>query len=260
MPARLDTNVWPEPGVACIMGSMHRSLALAVVATVLLAAAPAHAATGSDQKIVKLSNEVTTTLWAHPGATSLIRYNPSLKSHGFRRLHLMTEDGFPEIYIALAKTVDENGAQWIKIRVPMRPNGKTGWVPRDALGRFHTNHEHLIVDRHKLRATLFYYKRKLWSSPVGVGKPGTPTPGGRFYIRERIRALQGGTIYGPYAFGTSDYSTLSEWPGGGIVGIHGTNEPNLIPGRPSHGCIRLPNNKVTQLWHLLALGTPLHVI
>jgi hypothetical protein len=251
---------WPERAAACIMAWMYRSLALAAVATVL-AAVPVSAATApAHPPVVKLSNETTTTIWAHPGSTSLIRYKPSNKSHGFRRMHLMTEDGFPEVYVALAQTVDANGAQWVQIRVPMRPNGKTGWVPRDALGRFHTNHDHLIVDRHKLRATLYQGKRKIWSSPVGVGKPSTPTPGGRFYIRERIKALQNNTIYGPYAFGTSDYSTLSEWPGGGIVGIHGTNEPKLIPGRPSHGCIRLPNNKVTQLWHLLPLGTPLHVI
>jgi len=93
-----------------------------------------------------------------------------------------------------------------------------------------------------------------------VGKSSTPTPAGHFYIRERIKALQGNTIYGPYAFGTSDYSTLSEWPGGGIVGIHGTNEPQLIPGRPSHGCIRLTNAKVTQLWRLMPLGTPVRVL
>lgn len=241
------------------MAWMRRIVALAVVVTVLATASAAAAATES-QRIVKLSNEVTTTLWAHPGSTALIRYNPSSKSHGFRRLHLITEDGFPEIYIALAKSTDEFGRQWVKVRVPMRPNGKTGWVPRDALGRFHTVHTHLVVNRRKLRATLWSGKRKVWSSPVGVGKRGTPTPGGHFYIRERIRALQGGTIYGPYAFGTSDYSTLSDWPGGGIVGIHGTNEPGLIPGRPSHGCIRLPNNKVTQLWHLMPLGTPVHVI
>ena len=255
----MGAEKWPDPGGACIMGWMFRSLALAAVATVLVTA-PAHAASPGDRKVVKLSNEETRTLWAHPGSTALIRHSPSLKSHGFKRLHLMTEDGFPEVYIALATTRDANGVQWIQIRVPMRPNGRKGWVPRDALGRFHTVHTHLIVDRHKLRATLFYGKRLIWSSPVGVGKPSTPTPGGRFYIRERIRALQNNTIYGPYAFGTSDYSTLSEWPGGGIVGIHGTNEPNLIPGRPSHGCIRLPNNKVTQLWRRLPVGTPLHVI
>jgi len=76
------------------MGSMHRSLALAAVATVL-ATAPAAASGPGDQQVVKLSNEQTTTLWAHPGSTSLIRYSPSRKSHAFRRLHLMTEDGFP---------------------------------------------------------------------------------------------------------------------------------------------------------------------
>jgi lipoprotein-anchoring transpeptidase ErfK/SrfK len=239
---------------------MHRSLALAAVATVLAVAPAARADQGTQSQVVKLSNEQTTTLWAYPGSTGLIRYNPSRKSHAFRRLHLMTEDGFPEIYIALAQTVDQYGTQWIKIRVPMRPNGKTGWVPRDALGHFHTVHTQLVVDRHKLRATLYRSGRRIWSSPVGVGRPSMPTPPGHFYIRERIRALQGGTIYGPYAFGTSDYSTLSDWPGGGVVGIHGTNEPQLIPGRPSHGCIRLPNRKVTLLWRLLPLGTPLLVL
>lgn len=238
---------------------MFRSLALAAVATVL-ATASASAATPASHPVVKLSNEQTKTVWAHPGSTSLIRYSPSRKSHAFRRMHLMTEDGFPEIYLALAQTVDKYGTQWIKIRVPMRPNGRTGWVPRDALGHFYEVHTQLIVDRHKLRATLYRSGKKIWSAPVGVGKASTPTPGGHFYIRERIRALQGGTIYGPYAFGTSDYSTLSEWPGGGIVGIHGTNEPQLIPGRPSHGCIRLTNAKVSQLWRLMPLGTPVRVL
>ncbi len=59
---------------------------------------------------------------------------------------------------------------------------------------------------------------------MGVGAPSTPTPTGRFWIRELL-SVPAGTIYGPYAFGTSDYSVLSEWPHGGVVGIHGTNEP-----------------------------------
>jgi lipoprotein-anchoring transpeptidase ErfK/SrfK len=243
------------------MDPMRRRLApfAALVTVIAIASAPAHAAQG-DQPLVKLSNEQTVTYWAHPGSTSLIRYNPSRKSKAFSRLRLMTEDGFPEVYIALASQTDQYGTEWVEIRVPMRPNGKVGWVPRDALGGFHTVHTQLVVDRHKLRATLYYNGRRVWRSPVGVGRPGMPTPAGRFYIRERIRALQGGTIYGPYAFGTSDYSTLSDWPGGGVVGIHGTNEPQLIPGRPSHGCIRLPNRKVTQLWHLMPIGTPVLVL
>ena len=81
---------------------------------------------------------------------------------------------------------------------------------------------------------------------MGVGAPGTPTPAGRFWIRERLRGFGGS--FGPWAFGTSAYSNvLTGWPGGGVIGIHGTNQPGLIPGRPSHGCVRVPNWKIVQL-------------
>ena len=43
-------------------------------------------------------------------------------------------------------------------------------------------------------------------------------------MRERLRNLNGDPLYGPWAFGTSAYSVLSDWPGGGVVGIHGTNQ------------------------------------
>ena len=47
--------------------------------------------------------------------------------------------------------------------------------------------------------------------------------------------------------------------GGGVVGIHGTDQPQLIPGRPSHGCIRVPNDVVLRLAELLPLGTPVTI-
>jgi lipoprotein-anchoring transpeptidase ErfK/SrfK len=99
----------------------------------------------------------------------------------------------------------------------------------------------------------------IWSARVGVGAPGTPTPAGRFYVREKIRNLAGDPLYGPWAIGTSAYSRLSEWPGGGVIGIHGTDRPGLIPGRPSHGCVRLRNADVTKLVQKLPLGTPIWI-
>ena len=67
-------------------------------------------------------------------------------------------------------------------------------------------------------------------------------------------------VYGPFALGTSAYApTLSEWPGGGVVGIHGTNEPQLIPGRPSHGCVRMRDADIARLWSLIGLGTPIQI-
>jgi lipoprotein-anchoring transpeptidase ErfK/SrfK len=95
---------------------------------------------------------------------------------------------------------------------------------------------------------------------VGVGKASTQTPAGHFWIREKFR-VRGAPVYGPYAMGTSAYApTLTDWPGGGVVGLHGTSEPGLVPGRPSHGCIRLRNNDITRLYRLVPRGTPLHVI
>ena len=108
-----------------------------------------------------------------------------------------------------------------------------------------------------LRATLYKRGRQIWSAPVGIGAPSTPTPPGNFWIREKFKTSGPGGLYGPVAFGTSDYSVLTDWPGGGVIGIHGTNEPSLIPGRPSHGCIRVQNAAIAELWHLLPIGTPL---
>jgi lipoprotein-anchoring transpeptidase ErfK/SrfK len=97
----------------------------------------------------------------------------------------------------------------------------------------------------------------VYRAPVGVGKPSTPTPAGHFWITEAFPSFD--AFYGPYAFGTSDYSTLSEWPNGGVVGLHGTNEPWLIPGDPSHGCIRLLNRDILVLSNFVSVGTPLWI-
>ena len=65
-------------------------------------------------------------------------------------------------------------------------------------------------------------------------------------------------FYGPLAFGTSARSAvLTDWPGGGFVGIHGTNRPELIPGRVSHGCIRMRNRDIERLGRLMPVGTPI---
>jgi lipoprotein-anchoring transpeptidase ErfK/SrfK len=90
---------------------------------------------------------------------------------------------------------------------------------------------------------------------------GSPTPAGRYYIRERLGPFaNSNSIYGALAFGTSAFSHFrTDWPGGGQVGVHGTNEPGLIPGRISNGCVRLRNSAVVRLGRLLRVGTPLYI-
>ena len=208
----------------------------------------------------RLSDEQRVTRVANAVLRSPVHQLPTKSSKAVGRLHFQTEDGPLEVYLALESYLDRSGRLWIRVRLPMRPNGRTGWVVRDALGPLRVVTTSLRVNRRTLRATLYRSGRRIWSSRIGVGKPGTPTPRGNFYIRERLRGLGDGTLYGPWAFGTSAYSVLSDWPGGGIVGIHGTNQPHLIPGRPSHGCVRVPNRKVRQLARLMPIGTPVRIL
>ena len=206
-----------------------------------------------------VSNERTRTRWAHAYSRSVVRVRPRRDAKRVTRLRYDTEDGYPEVYLVLARYRDARGRHWLKVRLPMRPNGRTGWVPRDALGTLHTVNTFLHVDKKRLRATLYRNGRRIWREPVGIGARGTETPSGRFYIRERLRVRSRGSLYGPLAFGTSAYSKLSDWPGGGVVGIHGTNEPELIPGRPSHGCIRVRNPDIVRLGKLMPIGTPVRI-
>ncbi len=207
-----------------------------------------------------LSNETTLSRWAHTNLTAKIRAKPGYRQRAVGRLRWDTEDGPPEVYLVLGSRLDALKRPWLKIRIPGRPNGRTGYVPEQALGPLRVVETQLVVDRKRLRATLFERGEAIWRSRIGVGAPGTITPAGRFWIREKLRNLGGSPAYGPWAFGTAAYSaTLTDWPGGGVVGIHGTNQPQLIPGRPSHGCVRVPNGGISRLARVLPIGTPLHI-
>lgn len=228
-----------------------------LLAALLLPAAATAAIVPGASGSVRLSNEWTFTRWAHPVRKAPIRLRPTPGSRKIARTHFLTEDGFAEVYPVLRSWRDSKWHAWLEVRIPMRPNGRRGWVRRSALGPRYRVRTLLVLVRHKLRATLYKQGRRIWSAPVGIGKPSTPTPAGHFWIREKFRTPGPDGLYGPVAFGTSDYSVLSDWPGGGIIGIHGTSEPSLIPGRPSHGCIRVRNKAVRHLWRLMPIGTPL---
>jgi hypothetical protein len=208
-----------------------------------------------------LSNEKTFTRWAYVTNIAWIHQTPSRSSPRVGRLSWYTADSFAAIYLVLREHRDSRGREWVKLRIPGRPNGRTGWVQRGALGSFHLTHQLVVVDRGQRRMYFYSRGRRIWTAPVGVGRPGTPTPTGHFWIDERFKIADPSSGYYPYAFGTTDYSTLSDWPGGGVVGIHGPYyDPAGIPGYISHGCIRLKVSDDFWLAGHLSLGTPLHVI
>jgi hypothetical protein len=224
------------------------------------APAPASPQPASGGGVVALSNGRTLSRWAYPEGEAPVRASPSPHARVVGRLQLLTSDAQAELYLVLDSQRVRAGGTWLRIELPGRPNGRSGWVPSGALGPLHIVRDYLRIDQRALRATLYHEGRAIFTAPVGVGKPGTVTPVGRFYVMEKLITLHA-PVYGPYAIGTSAYApTLSEWPGGGVVGIHGTDEPQLVPGRPSHGCIRMRNADITRLWRLVALGTPIEIV
>ena len=240
---------------------MRLPLATLILTFSLSFASPALGTGSANNPITALSgpisDEHTTTYWAYSVEAAPVRAAPDTSARVLGRLNLWTEDGFPQDYLVLAQEVYPSET-WFQVRIPGRPNGRTGWVPEESLATLNVTHKAVVVDEQRLRLTVYSWGHKIFSAPVGIGKPSTPTPTGHYWLRERFRSTD--PFYGPYAFGTADYSTLSEWPHGGVVGIHGTDQPWLIPGRPSHGCIRMKNADVARLWQLVGVGTPLSII
>jgi hypothetical protein len=206
-----------------------------------------------------LSHPGYRSTWAYLESATDAYSSPSRHARVLGYLGTTTQDGTSELLFEQQRVLVK-GAWWVQVRLPLRPAGQIGWVPQRVLGAPQTVHTYLVVSTEKTTLTLYRDGKVVFSTRVGTGKPSTPTPHGQFYIRDRLTGFSAGSIYGPLAFGTSALSNVeTDWPGGGVIGIHGTNEPSLIPGHPSHGCIRVPNWEIVKLARLLPIGTPLTI-
>jgi hypothetical protein len=199
-----------------------------------------------------------TATWAPVRAAVLARADPG-RGRVVGRLSAQTPEGTTNIVTVLGRVAIQSHGLWIRVGLPVLPNGTTGWVPRAALGGYGVVDTHLIIDRRRLTATLMRGGRRIFRAVIGIGGASTPTPAGEFYVRDELTRFSSPT-YGPLAFGTSARSTtLTDWPAGGYVGIHGTDQPWLLPGRVSHGCIRMRNADILRLGRLMPVGTPMTI-
>jgi len=197
--------------------------------------------------------------WAFVEIPVRARSAPSTISRTVAELGTTTPEHTQNLVLVLRRVDRPHGVTWYQVRLPILPNNSTGWVQSTVLSGLHTVSTHLVVDRSALTATLYRNGKPIFRTPVGVGQDRWPTPPGQFYVRDLLIGYTDPT-YGPAAFGTSARSgVLTDWPGGGYIGIHGTNEPGILPGRVSHGCIRMPNAAVLELKRLMPVGTPLTI-
>ena len=225
----------------------------------ILAALLAGLAVATSPGEVRLSGVDHVTRWGYVMQRVVVRRAPAASAPPIGLLRTVTPEGETNLVLAYASRRDSDERLWVRVPLSALPNGQSGWVPRDALGDLHLVRTRLVIERVQLRAVLLRDGRPVFSTRIGVGQERWPTPAGEFYVRVRLRNYRD-PFYGPVAFGTNARSPwLTDWPRGGVVGIHGTNAPQLIPGRISHGCIRMRNAAIVRLARLMPLGTPVSI-
>jgi L,D-transpeptidase catalytic domain len=173
-----------------------------------------------------------------------------------RRLTNPRPGGAPLLFL-----VAERRESWLKVLLPLRPNGSTGWV-RARQVRLTQHDFHIVVALKAHTITVYRRATIIVREPVGLGKRQTPTPGGLYYTTQLIRPPNPNGIYGPYAYALSGRSDVLRTFNGGepFLGIHGTNNPAGLGKDVSHGCIRMSNTSITKLARLLPLGVPVMVV
>jgi lipoprotein-anchoring transpeptidase ErfK/SrfK len=168
-------------------------------------------------------------------------------------------DTIPVVFLVKDRPADSDR---LEVYLPVRPNGSSGWV--DAADVTVTGVPYRIevgISAHRLR--IFKDDELVLDEPVGVGQADRPTPGGVYYLKELLQPPDPTGPYGTYAYGFSGSSNvLQSFNGGtGVIGIHGTNEPDTVGTDVSSGCIRLQNEAIERMVHEigLPLGTPVEI-
>ena len=165
-----------------------------------------------------------------------------------------------QIVLALSARQGSDGNVWYRLSLPGRPNGLRGWVQSDSVDLQPVENRITVrLGARHIEVQRIRDDKLLLQGVVAIGRPGAETPLGHdFYVRSEFVPTD--RFFGTYALETSAGSRLTDWPDHGIVGIHGTNRPELLGRAISHGCIRVDNAVATRLRTLAPLGTPIDIV
>lgn len=255
------------------MQTLTRRVATAVVSLLLLGACGGDEATTSTTTTTTGSaaspstTDAPDTTEATPdtsGSTVVARaevdvidvFEDKASAEPVRRLDRTAEVTGNLVFVVEERAEDGDGRH--RVQLPVRPNGSTGWVRASDVSL--TSHDYRIevaLGAHRLR--LLQGQDVVLEAPIGVGTGDTPTPGGTYYVKELLQPPEPGGPYGTYAYGLSGFSNVLEsFAGGeGVIGIHGTNQPELVGTDVSSGCIRLTNDVIDRM--VEEIGLPLGV-
>lgn len=172
--------------------------------------------------------------------------------------------GVPTVVTALTEVrASDCGVLWYRVRLSGKPgvSGATEGYVRAGSVALAEVHARVVVDLSRRRLTLYEDGSPVLEAPAAVGAAATPTPRGRFVVRERIRITDSSGAEGAAAVALSAYSgKLIYWPQGGPIAIHGTNDPDSIGKAVSHGCVRLGARDLKRLFKRVQIGTPVEIV
>ena len=216
--------------------------------------------------------ETTTTAPAtptYPLAVAKVRaveiYNSPVQPEPARTLDNPQPDGAaPGNTLPLRMLVVEDRGDWLKVMLPVRPNGSTGWVRRSTVDVDKATDFRILVELGAHRITVWKGSEVVLQELVAVGAQGrTPTTRGLFYTTELYPVLPSQqSAYGPFAYSLSGFSEVHYAFGGGtgVLGIHGTADTSSLGRDVSNGCIRMSNSAITKLANTLpAWGVPVEI-
>ena len=230
----------------------------ALVTGFVLAALLACTAAADASAVATLPTRFPAAGELHRGVA--VRAAPSPAARAVRTLRRFRPDGQFQIVLALSTRRGADGAWWYRLSLSGPPNGARGWIRADAADvRPVTNRIVVRIAARRLEVRRVRDRKLVLSSVAAVGAPRSVTPRGRsFYVESAFVPTD--PFYGTFALETSAYSHVTDWPGDGVVGIHGTNLPELLGQAVSHGCVRVPNGIAERLRRLAPPGTPIDVL
>ncbi len=160
----------------------------------------------------------------------------------------------------LALLIVERQGDWLNAKLPIRPNGVTGWVHASEVGLY-TVPTRILIELCHRRLTVYDQGRPVFQKRVAIGTAKTPTPIGRFYVNYEYQPERGNCC-GPWIISVAAFSeVLQEFNGGiGQIAIHGWRDASVMGKRASHGCIRMTHGDVTKVAMLIQPGTPVTIV
>jgi len=159
---------------------------------------------------------------------------------------------------AWVQAVSADG-RWGRVTLPWsNPVGRAGWIQLAGLPGGSTR-TMLVADLSERQVHVFRGCEELFAAQTAIGRPGSPSPTGRFWVTDRIAVPAGQQgSFGTYAFGLSTVqpNLPAGWTGGNQMALHGTGAPGSIGEAASAGCLRVSESSLQRLKPLLRAGTP----